>query len=262
MKKRTLIFLATMVSLVLTACSGTFSVADGNANINLDQKNSSSTETSSSLPTYELPDDPFAVAMSPNLDYLTVVNPQNHYVWNGTYDQVLQQQLVKVPDVLYHEETRVEAGTLYAFSLLQDALEEKGIHIGIFSGHRTFEEQQEVYDYYGSLEGWAENNRVSEPGYSEHHTGLLLNILIYWPDENGNEKIWYTETPERQKNFPEFKIIHETLADYGFIDRYPAGKEDITGYPSEPYEIRFVGSSKIAHEIMDHNLCLEEYLAK
>ena len=53
----------------------------------------------------------------------------------------------------------------------------------------------------------------------------------------------------------------ESLADFGFIDRYPGGKEQITGFPSEPYEIRFVGSAEVAHAIMDNGLCLEEYIS-
>ena len=102
---------------------------------------------------------------------------------------------------------------------------------------------------------------MSKPGFSEHHTGLLLNIVVWWPDEgNPNEKIWTTETAERQAKDPDYQVIHDNLADFGFIDRYPAGKEDITGTPCEPYEIRFVGSSLVAHEIMDNGICLEEYL--
>ena len=99
------------------------------------------------------------------------------------------------------------------------------------------------------------------PGFSEHHTGLLVNYVIWWPDEKDDYKLgWYTPTAERWKWNPEFLSIRDTLADYGFIERYPEDKEDITGVNFEPYEIRFVGSSEIAHEIMDNDLCLEEYL--
>ena len=84
-------------------------------------------------------------------------------------------------------------------------------------------------------------------------------VIDRWGDDG--EEIWYTETAERQKTIPFFKLLHETLADFGFIDRYPAGKEDITGMPCLPYLIRFVGSSEVAHAIMDNGLCLEEYVA-
>jgi len=54
----------------------------------------------------------------------------------------------------------------------------------------------------------------------------------------------------------------ENCADYGFILRFPKGKESITGVIYEAWHFRYVGDTEIAHEIMDNNLCLEEYLAK
>lgn len=208
---------------------------------------------------YRLPDDDFAVAMNPKRDYLVVVNDDHPYDFDGMYNRLLQDDLVYAADV-YGEATPLEAATYLAFSQLQVAMKAKGLEIGLYSGYRTKEDQQWVFEYYGELDGWSETNRVQEPGYSEHHTGLLVNMVIFYPGlDRGSD--WLTETAERQASMPELKILHETLADYGFIDRYPAGKEDITGVPNEPYEIRFVGSTKIAHEIMDGGLCLEEYLA-
>ncbi len=203
--------------------------------------------------------DAFSVALNPYLDYLTIVNDDNEYDFGGMYDLELMDSLIYVSDV-YGEPTPVEKGAYLAFNMLQQKLRDEGTEIGLFSGYRTMEDQQSVYDYYGNLEGWADTNKVMKPGFSEHHTGLVFNIFIWGKDEEGN-MTWITETAERQKNYPEFKIVHDTLADYGFIDRYPAGKEDITGVPCEPYEIRFVGSSTVAHAIMDNGLCLEEYVA-
>ncbi len=203
--------------------------------------------------------DPFAIALNHERDYLIVVNDNTPYDFDGIYDNLLQGDLVYISDV-YGEATPVEKATALAFTQLQVALREKGLVIGLYSGYRTEADQGWVYNYYSNLEGWKEMNKVLKPGYSEHHTGLLLNIMILHPDDDGDD-VWFTETAERQKTIPEFRILHETLADFGFIDRYPEGKEDITGIPCEPYEIRFVGSSFIAHTIMDNDLCLEEYLA-
>lgn len=204
--------------------------------------------------------DAFSVALNPERDYLIVVNEDNEYEFGGAYDQLLQQDLIYVSDN-NGELTPLEKGANAALSLLKQRLRDQGMEIELYSGYRTKEDQQEVYDYYGNLEGWSETNKVSKPGFSEHHTGLLLNIVAWMPDEEDpDDYLWTTETAARQEKNPDFKVIHENLADFGFIDRYPAGKEDITGYPNEPYEIRFVGSSKVAHEIMDNNLCLEEYL--
>ena len=203
-------------------------------------------------------EDAFTIGMNPNRDYLILVNGKHGYEFNGDYDRALQNDLIYVADCS-GEPTPLEKGANLALSMLQAKLHENGTEIALYSGYRTKEDQQWVYDYYGKLKGWAETNTVSKPGFSEHHTGLLLNIVI-WADGGDGKMLWVTETAERQAEHPEFKIVHETLADFGFIDRYPAGKETITGVSSEPYEIRFVGSSKIAHEIMDNNLCLEEYL--
>ncbi len=57
-----------------------------------------------------------------------------------------------------------------------------------------------------------------------------------------------------------FAIVHKKLAKYGFILRYPEGKENITGYSYEPWHFRYVGSPEIAKEIMDKGITFEEYL--
>lgn len=230
-------------------------------NVNYNAKNEpSATEIAEdAIETVSDPKDVFSIAMNPNRDYLIIVNDQNEYNFDGPYNTALQSDLIYVSDI-YGEPNLIEKGAYLAFNMLQQKLHDQGVEISLFSGYRTKEDQQEVYDYYGHLEGWADTNRVLKPGFSEHHTGLLFNIVIWGQDEEGN-MTWMTETAERQATHPEFKVVHENLADFGFIDRYPAGKEDITGLPCEPYEIRFVGSSLIAHEIMDNNLCLEEYVS-
>ena len=202
--------------------------------------------------------------LNPERDYLIVVNDDNPYEFGGEYDRALQGDLVYAADVLYGEPTGLERAAYLAFTELQFYLREQGMEIGLFSGYRTEQEQQEVFDYYGSLEGWAETNKVVLPGYSEHHTGLLVNVLIKYNEDSldRNDWIWYTETAERQETIPYFQLLHRSLADFGFIDRYPKGKEEITGVPCEPYEIRFVGSPEVAHAIADNGLCLEEYVAQ
>ena len=62
-------------------------------------------------------------------------------------------------------------------------------------------------------------------------------------------------------NTKEGKWVFEHCAEYGFIIRYPEGKEDITGYQFEPWHLRYVGK-KVAKEIMEEGITLEEYLGK
>ncbi|MBQ1805909.1 MAG: M15 family metallopeptidase, partial [Oscillospiraceae bacterium] len=80
---------------------------------------------------------------------------------------------------------------------------------------------------------------VAVPGYSEHHTGLAIDLYLESPD------VWAK--------------IHAKLADCGFILRYPQGKEAVTGYAYEPWHIRYVGV-ETAREITARGLALEEYL--
>ena len=207
------------------------------------------------------PEDAFSVAMNPERDYLVLVNEDHEYVFGGEYDQALQ------PDIIYASDcdvipTPVEKGAYLAFDMLRTDLFRKGFKIELYSAYRTKEDQEWVMEHFGNLEDWTEHNTVLPAGFSEHHTGLMISFVVWWPDEtNDGELAWCEETAERQAMYPELNIIRDTLADYGFIERYPAGKEDVTGVAFEPYELRFVGSSKVAHEIMDNDLCLEEYLA-
>ena len=89
---------------------------------------------------------------------------------------------------------------------------------------------------------------VAIPGKSEHNAGLAADII-----EQGN----YTLT-EDFENTPQFKWLNENAAKYGFILRYPKGKESVTGIIYEPWHYRFVGVYH-ATKIKDSGLCLEEY---
>ena len=200
-----------------------------------------------------------AATLNSDRDYLIVVNDAHPYQFGGEYDKKLQSDLIYLPDA-YGEATPVEKATGEAFLSLQKDLAEEGTLIAIYTGYLTEENQQGIYNYYSQLEGWAETNTVRKPGYSEHHTGLMLNILIWHQGPEDEVPIWYTETAERQQTILDFAIVHQKLADHGFIDRYPAGKENITGVLCEPYEIRFVGSPETAHAIADANLTLEEFV--
>lgn len=194
------------------------------------------------------------VELNPELDYLIIVNDEHPYEFGGAFDLALT--LAYTPDA-YGEATLVETATYDAFRLLQADLLKKGMVVRLLSGYRTAEAQQWLIDYYKENPvPW----RVFDVGCSGHHTGLELSVMIWYYGEEDENWLFFTETEERQQTIGFFQLLHETMPDYGFIDRFPAGKEEWTGAPCEPFEIRFVGSPEIAHEIMDNGLCLEEYL--
>lgn len=120
------------------------------------------------------------------------------------------------------------------------------------SGWRSAEEQQEIWD--GSMrENGAEFTRkyVALPGCSEHQTGLAIDLALR------ADSIDFIR-PE----FPYDGIcgrFRALAADYGFVERYQSGKEDITGIAAEPWHFRYVGRPH-ARIMCDMGLCLEEYV--
>ncbi|MBQ3309281.1 M15 family metallopeptidase [Candidatus Saccharibacteria bacterium] len=202
---------------------------------------------------YFMPKDSVTSISNPERNYLIVVNHEHPINLNGSFVEDLQRDLVYMPNVVDGDTMAVEKAAYLAFTRLQRDLEtEDGIRIGLYDGYRTADDQEYLLSQ--NL-----TNTAAKVGYSEHHTGLVLDIVL-WHSEDGKKYEWYSETVERQKTIPEFKKIHEKMVDYGFIERYPNGKQDITGIEYIPYEIRFVGSSQIAHAITDNNLCLEEFV--
>ncbi|MCQ2530555.1 MAG: M15 family metallopeptidase [Lachnospiraceae bacterium] len=184
-------------------------------------------------------------------DYLVLVNKEN--LISGDYVNTIQLcDIDNVDGGTY----QVEKQTKEAFEELAEALKEKGVEIGVDSAYRSVEQQQEIMDQFIADYGEDYARRtVAQPGTSEHHTGLVIDLV---PKVNGQ---WVIENEDMLKETEIFKVIHATLPKYGFILRYPKGKEDITGYDYEPWHIRYVGK-EAAQEIYDQQITLEEYLGE
>ncbi|HEY9569381.1 MAG TPA: M15 family metallopeptidase [Metalysinibacillus sp.] len=132
------------------------------------------------------------------------------------------------------------------------AAKQQGFILSAFSGYRSYDYQTTLYDNYVARDGKDAADRYSaRPGYSEHQTGLVYDV-----GEVGREDIWLTE----QFGESEAGIwIRDNAHKYGFIMRYPKGKEDITGYMYESWHFRYVGED-VATKIAKANSTLEEYL--
>lgn len=132
-----------------------------------------------------------------------------------------------------------------AFLQLQADASKAGHSIPLVSGYRSYSYQASLYDSYVARDGQAAADRYSaRPGHSEHQSGLAMDVGAI--DDN------YGNTAAGK-----WLVAH--CAEYGFILRYPQGKEAITGYMYEPWHIRYVGVD-VAKKIMDANITLEEYL--
>lgn len=150
----------------------------------------------------------------------------------------------------------IEKETLGHYYGLCDELYSEGIDIELDSVYRSVEEQVELWDYF--KEEYGEDyckQYVAVPGYSEHHTGLAVDVFLV----KDGEIIRENDDMIAEREI--FAKVHEKLAKYGFILRYPEGKEDITGYAYEPWHFRYVGEGP-AQEIMGRGITLEEYLGE
>ena len=158
-------------------------------------------------------------------------------------------------------EVEVESKAYSTYQLLKADLEENnGIYIELDSGYRSVAAQKELMDRFtGRYGADCAVRTVAAPGYSEHHTGLAIDLYLRLKDDQGE----FTDVGlnEDLVLYPGiWAQIHAKLADYGFILRYPDGREHITGFGYEPWHIRYVDSADTAREIMEQGLTLEEYL--
>ncbi len=134
--------------------------------------------------------------------------------------------------------------TSAAFTKMQSAAYKDGISLWVCSGYRSYYDQKYLYDSYVRRDGKAAADTYSaRPGYSEHQTGMVIDVNKA-SDSFGGTK--------------EAKWLANNCAKYGFIIRYPKGKEAVTGYKYEPWHIRYVGTP-LAQNITYSGLCFEEY---
>ena len=156
--------------------------------------------------------------------------------------------------LLFGKEFQIEPETYQHFEQLRQDLKKKGIQIELDSVYRSVARQKEIVAEFTQKYGADYVKQyVAVPGYSEHHTGLAVDICLVVDGkviDDNDEMIAQKEI---------FAQIHPLLAEYGFILRYPQGKERITGYSYEPWHFRYVGK-ETAKKICDAGLVLEEYL--
>lgn len=216
---------------------------------------SESTESSSSESTVasDLP------AVSPTDWDLVLVGP-----FNEISEEVPESQLTSLGNG-YQVDSRI----VDSYNQLAEAAEEAGYPLIMVSAFRSVANQQEVFDSSVNRRMSEENiseeeatrltsEEVTKPGFSEHHTGLAIDVV----DTN-----WYNNYTAYAGEILDAaygdeasaKWLAENAAEYGFIIRYPEGKENITGITYEPWHLRYVGVESATY-IIKNDLTLEEYL--
>lgn len=140
---------------------------------------------------------------------------------------------------------------------LQEMFEDmraEGLYPIVREGYRSAEEQEEIFaekvqaymneGYFRSRAERIAEEWVAVPGTSEHQLGIAVDI-------NADK--------ERCENEDVYLWLAENAHQYGFILRYPQGKEEITGISYEPWHFRYVGVEN-AQIIYEKQICLEEFI--
>lgn len=193
------------------------------------------------------------------IDYMVLVNADN--VLPDGWEEALD--ITTITNSV-GDEVMVESKAYEAYCALKEAVEkdlegyDKGeVRLELDSAYRSVEAQQKIVDDF--TEKYGEDyvkKYVAVPGFSEHHTGLALDLYFTVDGKDVYENEDLVQYPDI------WEAVHARLPEFGFILRFPEDGEAITGYAYEPWHIRYLDSPEIAKEITDKGITLEEYLGK
>lgn len=131
------------------------------------------------------------------------------------------------------------------------AAKKDGTPLAGVSAYRSHSTQTTLFNRYVQKDGEAAAKKYSAvPGHSEHETGLAIDVAGSTGKCAAEDCFGGT---------PEAKWLEDHAHEYGFIIRYPKGKESVTGYQYEPWHLRYVGT-QMAKDIKSKNSTMEEYL--
>lgn len=161
---------------------------------------------------------------------------------------------LSVPTCLLNPEVnQLRSEASQALTALFESAKEKDFILVARSGYRSYNTQTALYNGIVSKYGQDYADKYSaKPGQSEHQTGLAIDITSESVSLQLEEP--FGETPEGI-------WVKENAHSFGFIIRYPKGKESITGYEYEPWHLRYLGKN-LATEVYESGLTLEEYFEK
>ena len=181
-----------------------------------------------------------------NTGNLILVNAEHEYKFPEE-DTELVVLYDSIDGVSFHVSdmvTKLDTETVEQLKSLMNAFyeAEHNSDIYVIGGYRTFDEQNDRYN---------SNNSGFQGGYSDYHTGRSFDMAIFPKDSSSG---YYSPTGV-------YSWIDEHAAEYGFVVRFPEGKESYTGERTRAYTYRYVGAPHAVY-MKQNNLCLEEYIDK
>ena len=175
---------------------------------------------------------------------LILVNKYNHLAEDYEPDD-----LVNISLQYAYADNRIREHVYEAYKDMWHAANKEDLTLIVTSSYRSYAKQEQIHKRYSNQKGleWADSVSA-RAGYSEHQTGLTLDIVTY------------NSTMDNFEDSDEFKWLKQNSYKYGFILRYPKDKTYITGYDYESWHYRYVGK-EIAKEIHDLDITYDEYYA-
>ncbi|ASN07208.1 D-alanyl-D-alanine carboxypeptidase family protein [Virgibacillus necropolis] len=183
-------------------------------------------------------------------DTLVLVN-KSHALPNDYIPDDLIAPNVRFPFTQDLPKRYMREEAAHALEDLFKASDKAGLDLFAQSGYRSYNTQESIFASYVAKDGEDAANKYSaRPGESEHQTGLTMDVTS--PEINFNLNTNFAKTEEG-------KWVKAHAHEYGFIIRYPKGKESITKYQYEPWHLRYVGK-EVATVIHEKDITLEKYL--
>lgn len=185
-----------------------------------------------------------------NPDYMVLLNEDNAL----PQDFESTVEIISVTNA-FGEAYSIEKKTYEAFKLLRDDLmKNDGIQTELISVYRTINDQIATFNEYVAEYGLEYAKKyVAKPGHSEHHTGFAIDVGVVV------DGVLIKDEPKLLTLTDIYDKIQAKLPDYGFILRYPKGKESITKIAYECWHFRYIDSPETAKEITGKSICFEEY---
>ena len=178
-----------------------------------------------------------------SLELKTNLDDGNAMLVNKYYslDEDYNPELVNVKNWYAYGEQQVIEEVYDQFILMFEAAEKQNLTLIINDSYRSYDEQKKTHKLYG-------DGLAARAGSSEHNTGLAVDIVTYGADGDN-----FDQTDA-------FKWLAKNAHKYGFILRYPKGKEYLTGYDYESWHYRYLGKD-LATKVYESGLTYDEYYA-
>ncbi len=177
-------------------------------------------------------------------DLLVLVNK-----FNGLESTYAPNDLVNMSLMYAYSNNKIRSEVNTKYTEMAAVAKTEGFTLIASYSYRSYQEQESAYNKYYDSKGLAyADSFAARAGFSEHQTGLALDITTRLEDDEE-----FVETEE-------FSWLQENAHNYGFILRYPKDMEDITGYTYEPWHYRYVGVD-VATKIYNEGITFDEYYA-